>query len=110
MDALLLLVPIGNTSGYDGKGDFDCAKDGRIALRSGETAPFVFTGLQIISPALIDKGPDGAFSTRMLWDEAAAHGRLYGVIYDGEWLHVGDPAGLEAAEKRLRDGVVSTAG
>ncbi|WDI32587.1 nucleotidyltransferase family protein [Hyphococcus flavus] len=110
MDALLLLVPIERTSGYEGRGDFERGDDGKIALRSGETAPFVFTGLQIISPRLIDEGPDGAFSTRVLWDKAAANNRLLGVVYDGEWLHVGDPPGLEAAEKRLRDGVVSVSG
>ena len=77
MDALLLLIPINDTSGYDGKGDFDRQADGRIALRSKETAPLVFTGLQLISPALIDKGPDGAFSTRVLWDLAAERGEAF---------------------------------
>ncbi len=101
MDALLLLVPIVRTSGYDGRGDFDRTEDGRIAFRSGDAAPFVFTGLQMIKPALIDEGPDGPFSTRVLWDKAAAEGRLHGVIYRGDWLHVGDAAGLAAAAARL---------
>ncbi|WP_395073483.1 nucleotidyltransferase family protein [Hyphococcus sp.] len=101
MDALLLLVPVERTSGYDGRGDFDWGKDGQIAFRSGDTAPFVFTGLQIMNPALIDEGPDGPFSTRVLWDNAAARGRLHGVIYGGDWLHVGDAAGLAAAAARL---------
>lgn len=101
MDALLLLVPIGRASGYEGRGDFDRHDDGTISLRSGDSAPFVFTGLQIISPALIDEGPDGAFSTKILWDLAGARGRLFGAVYEGDWLHVGDAVGLKAAEKRL---------
>ncbi|WP_375204548.1 nucleotidyltransferase family protein [Hyphococcus sp.] len=101
MDALLLLVPIDRTSGYDGRGDFDRSVDGRIALRRGDAAPYVFTGLQIISPALVDEGPEGPFSTRKLWDIAAARGRLYGAVYGGDWLHVGDPQGLKDAEARL---------
>jgi MurNAc alpha-1-phosphate uridylyltransferase len=101
MDALLLLAPIENTSGYDSKGDFTRQEDGRIAFRSGDTAPYVFTGLQILSPSLIDEGPDGAFSTRILWDRAAARGRLFGAVYDGFWMHVGDPEGLAAAERRI---------
>ena len=104
MDALLLLVPIEKTSGYDGKGDFDQSADGRIALRQGATAPLVFTGLQLISPSLIDEGPDGAFSTRILWDRAAERGRLFGAIHSGFWMHVGDPPGLAAAEARLAGG------
>jgi N-acetyl-alpha-D-muramate 1-phosphate uridylyltransferase len=103
MDALLLLVPIEKTSGYDGKGDFDQSADGRIALRQGERAPFVFTGLQILSPALIDEGPDGAFSTKLLWDHAKARGRLFGAVHQGAWMHVGDPAGHAAAEARLAE-------
>ncbi len=103
MDALLLLVPGDRASGYDGAGDFDRTEDGRIAFRSGARAPFVFTGLQIITPALIDKGPGGAFSTKILWDDALARGRLFGVVHEGSWLHVGDPEGLAAAEARLRD-------
>lgn len=101
MDALLLLSPIANTSGYDGRGDFDQHEDGRISLRQRDTAPFVFTGLQMMMPRLIDEGPEGPFSTRLLWDAAAARGRLYGALYDGAWLHVGDAAGLAAAEARL---------
>lgn len=101
MDALLLLAPMERASGYDGRGDFDRHDDGTISLRSGDSAPFVFTGLQIISPKLIDEGPEGPFSTRILWDLAHARGRLFGAVYEGDWLHVGDPAGLEAAERRL---------
>lgn len=101
MDALLLLVPVGRASGYEGRGDFDQREDGAISLRSGATAPYVFTGLQIISLALIDEGPEGAFSTKILWDIAKERGRLFGAVYEGDWLHVGDPAGLKAAEKRL---------
>lgn len=101
MDALLLLAPIERASGYDGRGDFDRAGDGRISLRSGETAPYVFTGLQIIRPSLVGEGPDGPFSTRILWDKASVREGLFGVVYDGDWLHVGDAEGLAAAEARL---------
>lgn len=102
MDALLLLVPAEKTSGYDGRGDFDRDRDGRIGFRKGERAPYVFTGLQLISPALIDEGPEGPFSTKILWELAAERGRLFGVVMDGFWMHVGDDAGLEAAQMRLR--------
>lgn len=99
MDALLLLAPIKNTSGYDGTGDFNLIDNGEITFRNEKTAPFVFTGLQILSTNLIRKGPGGAYSTRKLWDIAAKSNRLHGVVYNGFWMHVGDPAGLEAAEK-----------
>jgi len=97
MDALLLLVPIERTAGYDGAGDFDLDGD-RPVWRRGASAPFVFTGLQIIRPSLLDGAPDGAFSTRLLWEKAMAAGRLRAVVHDGPWMHVGDPAGLALAE------------
>ena len=101
MDALLLLAPIERASGYDGAGDFDLGADGAIAWRSGDTAPYVFTGLQIISPRLLDGAPEGPFSMRLLWDRALKRGRLRGLVHRGFWMHVGDPQGLAAAEARL---------
>ena len=101
MDALLLLVPRNNASGYDGKGDFELEGDA-LDWRSGDSAPYVFTGLQIISPKLLDDTPEGPFSTRLLWEKAKRKGRFRGVVHDGAWMHVGDPAGHAEAEKRLR--------
>ena len=51
MDALLLLSPIKETSGYNGTGDADLDADGRVSFRKGERADYVFTGLQIIKAA-----------------------------------------------------------
>ncbi len=98
MDALLLLAPIGLASGYDGAGDFDLQADGALDWRTGETAPFVYTGLQIIDPSLLNEAPDGPFSLRLLWDKARRAGRMKGIVHRGPWMHVGDPQGLALAE------------
>lgn len=98
MDALLLLVPTDKTSGYDGKGDFDLA-EGRPLWRAGASAPFVFTGLQILRPSLLDGAPEGPFSTRLLWDRAMDAGRMRAIVHEGPWMHVGDPEGLALAER-----------
>ncbi len=104
MDALLLLCPKQQTSGYTGKGDFLCTADGVLswpdAGAKNETA-YIFTGVQIIHPRLFADEPLRPVSTKRFWDKAMAEGRLYGVLYDGRWMHVGDPAGLAAAEKYL---------
>ncbi|MBI1391234.1 MAG: NTP transferase domain-containing protein [Alphaproteobacteria bacterium] len=102
VDALLLLAPIDRTSGYEGNGDFHLEADGTLAYRGdATTAPYVYTGLQIIEPRLVDDGPDGPFSLRRAWDLAASRGAFKGVVHDGDWMHVGDPAGLKAAEARM---------
>lgn len=98
MDALLLLVPISLASGYDGAGDFELAAGGAIDWRAGASAPYVYTGLQIIRPSLLSGAPEGPFSLRVLWDIARNRGRLKGVVHRGPWMHVGDRAGLALAE------------
>ncbi|MEM9170088.1 MAG: nucleotidyltransferase family protein [Pseudomonadota bacterium] len=101
-DMLLMLAPIGETSGYSGAGDIFMSPDGRLTFRGeADRAPFVFTGLQILNTDVLDAAPGGAFSTKVLWEAAQRAGRLRGVVHDGFWLHVGDPAGLAAAEARL---------
>jgi len=101
MDALLLLLlePVGPAFGYDGPGDFFRADDGCLRrLGDASTAPFVFTGVQILHPRLFADAPDGEFSLNILYDRAQAAGRLFGLVHDGDWLHIGTPAALTAAE------------
>ena len=74
---------------------------GPVLVLWGASAAFVFTGLQIIRPSLLDGAPDGPFSTRLLWDKAMASGRMFAAIHDGPWMHVGDPQAREQAEARL---------
>ena len=102
MDALLLIHPRETAIGYDGPGDFDLAPDGVLTRRANPTAPFVFTGVQILHPRLLAGSPPGAFSLNKLYDRAAATGRLHGIVHTGQWFHIGTPDGLRLAEERLR--------
>ena len=47
-------------------------------------------------------GPDGPFSLLKLWNRAEAAGRLYGLLHDGQWFHVGTPQALGDAERALQ--------
>ena len=105
MDALLLLCPLARALGYDGAGDFFCHKDGRLSRRGrAQAAPFVFTGTQVLHPRLFAEAPAGAYSLNRHYDEAILTGRLFGLVHSGHMLHVGSPAGLEAAERYLAGG------
>lgn len=102
MDALLLLHPTVSAVGYDGVGDYFMETDGMLRRRIEEhVAPFVFTGVQILSPALFKGAPDGAFSLRDLYDRAQEAGRLFGVRHDGMWFHVGTPDSVSLAEELM---------
>ena len=102
MDALLLLVPHAGARHYRGKGDFHLDQLGRISRRRGErVAPFIYTGIQIVSHRLLRDPPDGPFSTNVLWSRAIEEGRLYGTSFSGRWFEVGDPASIAPTEAAL---------
>jgi len=102
MDALLLLAPVSTSIGYAGRGDFTMAADGRLTRRSErDVAPFVYAGAAILRPELFKGAPDGAFSLTMLFDRAAAAGRLHGLRMEGVWMHVGTPGAIKEAEAAI---------
>lgn len=102
MDALLLVVPHARAVNYQGKGDFHLDPLGRISRRrTGRIAPFIYTGIQIVSHRLLRDAPEGAFSTNVLWERAIAEGRLYGLSHTGLWCEVGDPGAIAPTEALL---------
>lgn len=106
MDALLLLVPLAQAHNHGGQGDFHLAPDGRITKRRqpGRPAPFVYTGVQILSPRVIADWPEGPFSTNIFWDRAIEAGRAYGLVHQGLWFDVGTPEAIGRTEAMLADG------
>lgn len=105
MDALLLLVPQARAGNHSGQGDFHMMADGRLARREkGKVAPFVYTGIQMISKRLLRDAPKGAFSTNILWDRAIEEGRCFGAVHQGLWFDVGNPAAIKLTERALEHG------
>ncbi|WP_265570667.1 nucleotidyltransferase family protein [Sphingomicrobium nitratireducens] len=104
MDALLLLVPHARAFNHAGRGDFHLDTKGRVSRRGrNKIAPYVFTGIQIVSKRLLRDAPDGPFSTNVLWDRAIEEGRLYGTVHQGLWFDVGRPQSILDTEAVLRD-------
>jgi N-acetyl-alpha-D-muramate 1-phosphate uridylyltransferase len=102
MDALLLLVPHARALNYKGKGDFHLDPLGRISRRrSGRVAPFIYSGIQLVSHRLMREAPEGAFSTNVLWNRAIEEGRLYGIAFTGMWFEVGEPGAIAPTEAWL---------
>ncbi|MEO5587272.1 MAG: nucleotidyltransferase family protein [Novosphingobium sp.] len=102
MDALLLVVSHKQAHNFTGEGDFHLGPDGLISRRRpGRIAPFVYTGIQLVSHRLLRDAPDGAFSTNVFWQRAIEEGRLFGMIHTGEWFEVGDPQSIAPTEAWL---------
>ena len=104
MDALLLLVPLARAQNHRGMGDFHMRRDGRLRRRQrSHVAPFVFTGVQMLSKRLLREAPAGPFSTNVLWNRAIEEGRCFGAVHQGLWFDVGNPKAISLTEAALQD-------
>ena len=102
MDALLLVVPQARAHNNSGQGDFHMDALGRLSRRKpGKVAPFVYTGIQMMSKRLLTDAPQGPFSTNLFWDRAIAQGRCFGLVHQGLWFDVGSPEAIPATEAVL---------
>ena len=108
MDGLLLLVRAAQIEGEIGHGDFLMDPLGRIRRpREREMAPYVFAGVQILSPALFGQAPRGVpFSLNRLYDRAIEAGRLFALVHDGVWFHLSTPEDLARANAAMESGLV----
>jgi MurNAc alpha-1-phosphate uridylyltransferase len=103
MDALLLLQPRTRLVSYGGGGDFGLNAAGELT-RDGER-PYVYAGLQLMHPRLFVGLEVKPFSLSEKWfagqrsDSSLA--RMHGLVHEGDWLHVGSPGELIAAEQWL---------
>ena len=104
MDALLLVVPHARAQNHRGLGDFHMDRAGRLRRREkARVAPFVFTGIQIVSKVLLQDAPEGPFSTNLLWDRAIKAGRCFGAVHQGLWFDVGTPGAIRETEAFLQN-------
>jgi MurNAc alpha-1-phosphate uridylyltransferase len=103
MDALLLLADMGATLGFRGPGDFFLGHDGQLQRRGNKpTAPYVFAGAHITRAELLRGYEARPFSANTYWNAMGRAGRLHGTVMSPFWMHVGDPAGRDEAEARLK--------
>ncbi len=104
MDALLLLADMEKTCGFRGAGDFFLEDDGQLRRRGdAPSAPYVFAGTHITQADRLRAYPVEPFSANRYWNDFAARQRLFGTPMSRFWLHVGDPAGRDEANTKLRE-------
>jgi len=104
MDVLLLLYPVAGLPDHAGAGDYylpQGAVQPVFKTNAANKPNMIFTGPRIVHPRLFAGAPDGAFSFTDLFHKAEAAGRLYALVHDGAWYHVGTPEALQDTEKKL---------
>ena len=105
MDALLLLVGHAQAANFAGQGDFYMDPVGRLQRRQpGRIAPYIYTGIQLVSHRLLRDAPQGKFSTNILWNRAIEEGRLFGLAFTGQWFEVGTPQAIAPTQDALQRG------
>lgn len=103
MDALLLLKRTADAHGYEGRGDFFMDGEGKVRRRGEQdVAPFIYAGVALMTPEAFDGQPVEPFSLNRIFDRLLAAGRLFGIVHDGPWFHVGTPDAIAATERRLQ--------
>ncbi|WP_146347700.1 nucleotidyltransferase family protein [Phaeobacter marinintestinus] len=97
MDALLMCVPVAQTVGRVGAGDFSVDDQGRIS----RGPDVVYGGVQILKTDALPDFDQPAFSLNLLWNQMEKEGRLFAATYPGRWCDVGHPEGISMAENLL---------
>lgn len=98
-DIILLCAQPRRASGFARSHDYCLDPRGTITRDFG--APVIYAGVALLGKSPFADTPDGAFSLSDLFDAALEEERLKGVVLDADWFHVGDAAGLAAAEAAL---------
>jgi MurNAc alpha-1-phosphate uridylyltransferase len=103
MDMAMLCVKLEDTTGHNGKNDFNLAADGKLSRhRDQGPDPVVYAGAIAMNTSFLDDAPDDAFNLNLYFDKAIARGRLYGMMLEGHWLTVGTPEAIDEAEETIR--------
>ena len=104
VDAVLLLQRAAQVVSDVGPGDF-ALDDWGFPRRpeENEQVPYIFAGVQILSPRLFQDAPAAPFGMNAIWDRAIAAGRLRAIVHDGLWFHLSTPPDLAQAETELRE-------
>ncbi|MBT6037390.1 MAG: phosphotransferase [Kordiimonadaceae bacterium] len=103
MDILMLVIKRDLAHGHDGEGDFQMNDDGRLKFRGDDaTSDYMYGGILIIRPECFNGTPDAPFSLRHIFRKVASEGRLFGLLHEGSWYHVGTPESVKNTEKLLK--------
>ncbi|CCM77884.1 nucleotidyltransferase family protein [Rhizobium mesoamericanum] len=103
MDMAMLCVKLEDTTGHNGKNDFNMAVDGRLTrFTESGPGPVVYAGAIAMDTSFLDDAPADPFNLNLYFDKAISRRRLYGTVLEGHWLTVGTPEAIGEAEETIR--------
>lgn len=102
MDAALMVSAREGSIGFEGDGDFFLNADKSLRFRAeAANAPYAFMGVHITMPGIADHIEEEAFSLSKIWRASALNNRLFGTVFTGQWMHVGDPEAVKQANAQI---------
>ncbi len=103
MDLLLCLIKKQFFFGYKGKGDFNLEEPQKeiSRLKIEQQKDFVFSGLQIVKPKLLQKKNKKKFSMREIFFSNIKK-KIYGINDKNEWYHISEPDDLKNVNDKLK--------
>ena len=96
MDALLLLYPKKKKIG-----DYNINKSNRI-ISNKNKPKYIFTGIQILKSKIFLKKKEKIFHLSSIYEQLIEKKRLFGLVYNGKWFHIGTLESLKEYEKMLK--------
>ena len=97
MDALLLLFPKKGTN----NGDFNINKSNRI-IKNKSNPRYIFTGIQILKSKIFLKIKKKKFPLSLIYDQLIEKRRIFGIVYNGSWFHIGTLESLKEYKMMLK--------
>lgn len=96
MDALLLLHPKKNL-----RGDFNIDKK-KLIIDNKNDSKYIFTGLQILKSKLFLEIKKKKFPLSLIYDGLIKKRRVFGVVFNGKWFHLGTIDTLKEYKKMIK--------
>ena len=103
MDLLLCLIKKRYFFGYKGNGDFNLEEPQKeiSRLKLERQKDFVFSGLQIVKPKLLQEKNEKKFSMREIFFSNIAK-NIYGINDKNKWYHISEPDDLKNVNDNLK--------
>lgn len=101
MDMLLLLHEASKMKDGSASGDYDLDEDRRATRSLDKTGRYMFTGIRITHPRVMEGSQEGSFTFRDIMDKCEKEGTLFGKVHGGEYFHISTIKDLEETEEIL---------
>jgi MurNAc alpha-1-phosphate uridylyltransferase len=101
MDVLLLVQSKAKAVGHGRGEDHLFIMPDNTREWNERDAPYIFAGIAILHPRILETAPAGKFSVKVLWHQALARKRLVCLPHHGRWFQTGTPEDIKQAERFL---------